>query len=190
MESLLIDAECLVVQCSNWAKTHDLPNWGVVLFTGIVWPLVLFYWHRRKVNNIRHLDVRLQPTDTRLNGESHPAVGIEFINHTGSVVYLTDASIEKASSLFFVPIAASKDMVEGSRPLSFNDGAGNLNRREVTLQTNETARTSLAITSPLPEAFYNYRAPWYRQALRWRKYFILEYTVMVGTARYSVATLY
>jgi hypothetical protein len=33
-------------------KRYDIPNWFALLFTGIAWPLVLFLWNTRKIQNI------------------------------------------------------------------------------------------------------------------------------------------
>lgn len=179
----------------NWLKENDLPNWIIFLFAALVWPTVLFLWQKRKVNNVPHLEVRLFPGDIQIGSTPqgavpHHAVTIEVINHTGSVVYLSGARIKRCSSLFPVPIDASRDIAEGSHHLSFIDAEGHFTQRELTLQTNQNTITCIAVTSPLPEAFYTYRAPWYRRLCRVKKYFILEYTAMVGTARYFVATLY
>jgi hypothetical protein len=174
----------------NWAKANDLPNWGVVLFTAIVWPSFLYYWHSRKVNNIPNLEVRLAPGNMQINGEQHDAVAIDIINHTGAVVYLSGARIKRCSRLFSVPIDAAWDIGGWSHHLAFMDDQGHFIRRELTLQTNQTGRTAIAVNSPLANSFYTYRARWYRRLLRWRKFFVLEYTAMVGTARYFVATLY
>jgi len=174
----------------DWMKANDLPNWVVFLFTAIVWPIVLFAWQKRAVNNVSGLEVRFAPGDININGNSHAAVAIDVINHTGSVVYLTGGRIKRCSSSFSVPIDASRDIAEGSYHLAFMDGNGHFSQRERTLQTNETARTAIATTSPLGESFYTFRAPWYRRLVRARKYFVLEYVAMVGKKRYSVRTPY
>jgi hypothetical protein len=174
----------------KWLKENDLPNWGVVLFTAILWPSFLYLWHRKKVNNIRNLEVRFAPGGIQINGEQHAAVGIEVLNHTGAVVYLSGATITKCSSLFSIPVAAGPDIAQGSHHLSFLDDHGQFIQREITLQTNQTGTTRIAVTAALPNAFYTYRAGWCRRRFRWRKYFVLEYTAMVGTKRYSVATIY
>jgi hypothetical protein len=36
----------------NWLRANDLPNWIVILITVILWPTVVFYWQRKKVNNV------------------------------------------------------------------------------------------------------------------------------------------
>ena len=182
--------ESTIIQVWNWAKANDLPNWVVFLFTAIVWPIVLFYWQKKKVNNVQHLEVILGPGNIQISGNPHNAVSIDVVNHTGAVVYLSGARIKKCSSLFSVPIDASRDIAEGSHQLKFMDQTGVFIHRELTLQTNETARTSIPVNSPLADSFYKYRAPWYMRLCRIRKYFVLEYTAIVGTTRYFVATLY
>jgi hypothetical protein len=179
-----------VVESWVWVKENDLPNWVAVLFTAILWPVVLFLWNHRRVNNIAHLEVQFAPGKIQMHGQPHTAVSIDFTNHTGSVVYLTGARIKRCSRLFRVPIDASKDIAEGSYHLKFMDETGGFVHREQTLQTNQNAHTCIATTSELPESFYTYSAPWWRRAFRARKYFLLEYTAVVGTTRRSVTTLY
>ena len=184
------DPELAIVHAWNWMKANDLPNWVVVLFTAIVWPLVLFCWNRRKVNNVPGMEVRLMLGNIVIDRNPKDAIAIDFINHTGSVVYSSGARIFRCSSLFSILIVASRDIAENSYELKFLDEKGGFTYREVTLQTNQTSRTCMAVTSPLPDSFYTYQAPFFKRLLRIRKYFVLEYTAMVGTARYFVATLY
>jgi hypothetical protein len=175
----------------NWTKANDLSNWIVVAFTLVVWPLALIAWSRRKVNNVPHLEVTILPGNIVIGGHPHVAVAIDFTNHTGSVVYITGTRIKECTSQFSVPTDASRDIAEGSYHLSFLDAAsGGFDHRELTLQTNESGRTAIAVTAPMPPGFYTYRAPRYRRFFRSPKYFILEYTAMVGASRHAVATVY
>jgi hypothetical protein len=179
-----------IVQGWNWLIANDLPNWIAVVFTAIVWPVALFAWTRRTINNIPHLEVVFTPANITIGATAHSAIAIDFINHTGAVVYIRGARIKRSSSLFSVPSDAARDIAEDSYHLKFLDPNGGFVNREVTLQTNHTARTTIATAALLPQAFYAYKAPWYRRAVRLRKYFVLEYTAMVGTTRRAVATLY
>jgi hypothetical protein len=184
------DEQHWLVSVWIWIKENDLPNWFAVFFTAILWPIALIVWNRRRVNNVAHLEVQFAPGHIQIHGKPHTAISIDFINHTGSVVYLTGARIKRCSSLFRVPIDAGRDIAEGSYPLLFMEPSGSFVHREKTLQTNEGAHSCIAASSDLPESFYTYSAPWWRRTLRLRKYFLLEYTAMVGTTRRSVRTLY
>jgi hypothetical protein len=174
----------------NWAKANDLPNWVAVAFTAVLWPLALLAWNRRKVNNVPNLEVRVLAGNIQIGGNPHVAVTFDFTNHTGSVVYIAGGRIKKCTHRFSVPVDASRDIAEGSYHLSFMDANGGFVQRELTLQTNQSGRTVIAVTAPMPREFYTYRAPWYRRLLRTPMYFILEYTAVVGTSRHSVATVY
>ena len=174
----------------NWTKANDLPNWIVVAFTAVLWPLALLAWNRRKVNNVPNLEVRVLPGNIEIGGNPHNAVAFDFTNHTGSVVYLAGGRIKKCTDLFSVPVDASRDIAEGSYHLSFMDANGGFVHRELTLQTNQSSRTVIAVTALMTQEFYTYRAPWYRRLPRTPKYFILEYTAVVGTARHFVTTVY
>ena len=71
----------LVVNAYNWMKANDLPNWIILLFTAIVWPIVLFAFRRKKVNNIPGLEVRFAPGGMKMNGGSYRAVAIDVKHH-------------------------------------------------------------------------------------------------------------
>lgn len=180
----------IILDAYSWMKANDLPNWVILLFTAIAWPIVLFIFQKRAVNNIPGLEVRFEPGRITISDHSYPAVAIDFINHTGSVVYLTSAGIRRCSRLFLVPISAGRDIARGLHHLSFLGQKGQFNERELTLQTNASTRTAIAVYSEIATSFYKYRAPWYKRLLRVRKYFVLEYVAMVGNKRYSVSTLY
>ena len=55
-----------LVNAYSWVQSHDLPNWGVVILSLIVWPLALIWWNRRKVNNISKLLVTFENKFTRM----------------------------------------------------------------------------------------------------------------------------
>jgi hypothetical protein len=114
------------------------------------------------------------------------AVTLDFINHTDSVVYLTAVRFRANLKEFYVSSDVSRDIGGGTSPLAFLDANGGFSRRELTLQTNEQARTWIS----MGDHFYQYRAPWYHRLLRGSKFYRLEYTVMIGKSRYSVSMAY
>ncbi len=174
------------------AKQHDIPNWFALAFTVVLWPLALFWWQRRRINNVPNLEVIFKLGGMQVGNAAGPAINITFLNHTGSVVYITSARIKNCSSAFSVPNNhADRDSAENSYHLKFQlNGTGNFEYREITLQTNQSATTSIAVTTQPNDNFFSYVVPWYRRWFNYRKFFILEYTAMVGNTRYLVATLY
>lgn len=172
------------------AKANDLPNWFALAFTAVLWPVVLFLWQRRKVNGVPGLEAHFVAGHISFGGKSYDAVDINFTNHTGSVVYISGARIRSCTRAFPVPVEASRDVAANSYRLKFLDSTGNFTMREVTLQTAEAVRTSMPAASPMPVAFFGYAPLSFARYFRYRKYFVLEYTVMVGTSRYLVATYY
>jgi hypothetical protein len=180
----------MLTELWKWTKIERSSQLGRFSLHGYRWADCAVRLAKRAVNNVSGLEVRFAAGEININGNSHAAVAIDAINHTGSVVYLTGGRIKRCSSSFSVHIDASRDIAEGSYHLAFMDENGHFSQRERTLQTNETARTAIATTSPLEESFYTFRAPWYRRLVQARKYFVLEYVAMVGRKKYSVRTLY
>lgn len=178
----------------TWVKDHDLPNAFTFIVTAL-WPLALIWWNAHKVNNIPRLLVSFIPPPPHigvaLGGVEHPAVHILFENQTGSIVYVTGPQLRNCSALFPIPTEAVRDIGENSHPLSFLNNSNNVFQdHQVTLQTNGKAQTVISVTAPMPEAFYHYKTSFLRRIFRRRKYFILEYTAMVGERRYSVSNIH
>ena len=175
-----------------WEAAHrnDLPNWFAFAFTVILWPVALIAWNRRRVNNVPGLEVRFAAGSITIGANPHEAVDIQFINHTGSVAYVRNGRIRNCTSAFRVPLDAARDIAQNSHHLAFIDAKGQFCLREITMQTNDEAKTCIAAPNRMPEDFFRYSAPWYARLVRRPKYFILEYTAMVGTTRHAVATLY
>jgi hypothetical protein len=185
----------LLVNANSWAKSHDLSNWGVVIFTVILWPTVLslglLWWSRRKVNNISGLMISFTPSPGVAMGGNFPAVTIFFENQTSSVVYVNGPQIRNCTERFQIPTEAVRDIGENAHPLSFlNRNTGIFEDHQTTLQTSGKAETVIAVTTQMPQSFYRYKTSLLRRIFRRPNYFIIEYTAMVGDRKYSVSTVY
>ena len=179
-----------LVSTWHWARTNDLPNWFVFAFTVILWPVALILWQRRKANGVPGLEVHFSEGQITFGGKSHRAIDIQFTNHTGSVVYVSGVRIRGCTNAFPVPVEASRDVAENAYHLKFMNDNGQFANREVTLQTSAVTKTCMPVTVALSSRFFGHSSSWLYRRLRRRRYFILEYTVMVGTARHSIATRY
>jgi hypothetical protein len=173
-----------------WARENDIPNWVVVAFTGIGWPIALFLWHRRTVNSVPGLEVHFAAGKITIGDKPYSAVDVQFTNHTGAVAYVSGARIRSCTRVFPVPVEAARDIAKGSYHLKFIRENGAFDLREVTLQTSASAKTCMPTTPELTGEFYTHSPSWVARLSRHQKYFVLEYTAMVGTTRYAVATVY
>jgi hypothetical protein len=173
----------------RWLRENDLPNWVIFAFTVVLWPVALFAWQHRRANSIPGLEVHFSSGKITIGEQPHHAIDIRFTNHTGSVVYVSGVRIRNRSKRFYVPLDAARDIAGDSYHLKFIDTQGQFRLREITLQTNDTAQTCIP-SGFVGLEFLGYVPPWYARVLRRRKYFILEYTAMVGTTRHFVATAY
>jgi hypothetical protein len=173
-----------------WARANDVPNWVVLAFTGIAWPIALFLWHRRKVNSVPGLEVHFSAGNITIGAKDHSAVDVQFTNHTGAVTYVSGVRIRSCTRAFPVPVEAARDIAKGSYHLKFMREGGAFDLREVTLQTSTSAKTCMPTTPDLAGEFYMHSPSWVARLFRSQKYFVLEYTAMVGTTRYAVATVY
>jgi hypothetical protein len=175
----------------HWLKANDLPNWIALTISSLVGPFLVLWWDRRTVQSVTGLEVARSPGNVEIVSgavrNAHPTVTLDFINHTGSVAYITDASVKVNSSAVRVPTDASLDTGRGTHHIAFMDPNGQFTIRELTLQPKERGRAGIVLTSPMPEAFYAYIAPWYRRWLGRPKYFKLYYAAMVGKDRYTIA---
>ncbi len=189
--------ECLDAMW-NYLKTHDAPNWIAIFISLLVWPPILwgitYWWVTRRRQSVPDFLVTFTASKIKIGAEDYDAVNLTFINQTGSIVYLSRATLVEAPQNFGVPTAASRDMARGRRELTFAiPPSQKFDHYECILQTDVEhgrAISAIAIKRPLDEAFYSYR-PTILRRWSWRpKYFLLEYTLMVGQKKYSIATVY
>lgn len=175
----------------EWLKLNDIPNWITLLFSLIVWPIVLFLWNKRIFKNIANLEVSITIDQMTMGATSSDCINFKFLNNTGSIVYIANARIANCSKEFCVHPNASRDIAESSYELKFfNNGTSSFTEKQIILQTNEENYTSLGIKKSLSEDFFTYKPSWIRKLFRWRKYFTLEYIAMVGKKRFKVKTIY
>jgi len=171
-------------------KKYDIPNIIVVCFTGIFWPLVLFMWNRRVVNNIKNLEVSLSfDYEVKVKNKSLQGVIFTFLNNTGSIVYLTNARITKSTNRFKISTDCSKDIAESSYELKFSNEAGVVDKRQITIQTNEKVYTCIGIHS-FDGKIKSYSSNYIRKIFKYPKYFCLNYVAMVGEKKYHVLTTF
>jgi hypothetical protein len=177
--------------CLNgWLKAHDISNWLAIAFTAVLWPSLLYWYYNRKIQSIPHLEVLLTPTQTAINGHPYNAVGLIFTNRTGTVVYLHRVRLRECAERFSIPPAAIRDISGGWREIKFENGNGRLEDQERVLHTNQSANTSIAVMRSMVSEFYSYQPQLLRRLFKRPKYFVLEYTAMIGEKKYSVATIY
>jgi len=178
----------------QWLKDHDAPNWFAIGLSLVLWPMVLsilvYYWSRHKVRGIPHFDVQPTQGQTAIGGQPHNAVNLTFTNLTGSIVYIRLARLREQRSNFPIPPAAVRGISGGWRELKFLDENRNFTRDQLILETGGRAVTSIAVSRPLGNDFYNHTPGWLRMLFRRPKYFVIRYTAMVGEKKYSVAEVY
>jgi len=187
---MLTDNHIWLVSVWNWMLLNDIPNWIALAFTAILWPLVLFLWQRRRVNGVAGLEVHFAPGHITIGTSSHDAIAIQFTNHTGAVAYVSGVRITRCTRDFPVPIDAARDVAGDSYHLKFMSPSGTFDMREITLQTSQSANSCMPASTALSTEFFTHKPSWLARRFGRMKYFVLEYTAMVGTTRFSVATYY
>lgn len=187
-------------------KQHDIPNWFALLFTGIAWPLVLFIWNSRKVQNIPNFEISLSENvqihwreEAASDGgiqrieTEHPAIRFKFSNQTSSTVYLSNARLLKCTKLFNISNDATRDLTgayELNFPFDTKATILDFNRRETILHSNCKIETGISLNSKPSNEIFSFTPKVWRRLLRYPKFFCLEYVAMVGKKRYLVSTIY
>jgi hypothetical protein len=175
----------------NWLRANDAPNWATLVLSLFAWPAFLLWWNNHKTQGIPHFEVLPHPSVLTMNGQEFPAVNLVFTNRTGRVVYVSRSRLRESPKNFPIPVEAGRDVSRGWRELKFaKDSTGNFTEDESILQTNNRLVTTIAVKQPMDEAFYSFRPGWLRRWFRRPKYFLLQYTAMVGETKYSVETVY
>jgi len=177
----------LISELWEYAKQHDAPNWFAILVS-FVWPLTVWALSRRTVQGIPHLDVVTKEGQTTIGGRPFRSMELEFCNRTGQVAYVSRVRIRENPNNLPVPYAAVREVTAGWRELKFASGEVFVDD-EVILQTGQRAVTSIALENQLPAELNLYNPNLVRRLFRRPMYFALEYIAMVGTTKYSVATI-
>ncbi len=82
-------------------KSNDLPNWISLIFSLIIWPVVIYSWSRRKISYINNLTVSTEPGELSIHGQPNiPALKIVFTNNTNSTIVLANPKIKNNDSRF------------------------------------------------------------------------------------------
>jgi hypothetical protein len=178
-----------LAQVLSWLRANDIPNWIALAFT-VLWPVALFVWQRRKVTGVPGLEVHFTPGDINIDNKPYKAVAVRFTNHTGAVSYVSGVRVTRCTQAFPVPIEAARDVAGNSYHLKFQRPSGAFDLKEATLQTGESAVSVMPATASMPDEFYTHTPSWFSRRVGRRKYFVLEYTAMVGNTRFGVATYY
>jgi hypothetical protein len=174
----------------QYLKDHDAPNWFAIIVS-VAWPLGVWLFAHRRVQGVPHLVVNTGPGVTGIGDCQYPAINFEFKNRTRQTVYISQARFRENATTLPVPPAAARDIATGWREIKFRKGAALIDE-EIILETGASAWTQMALSGPLPKGFESHRPNWIwiRRQLRMPKYYLLQYTVMVGEQKYSVLTVF
>jgi hypothetical protein len=132
------------------------------------------------------LDVIVAPGAATFGGKPSDAVTFEFVNRTGSVVYLSGVQMIENPKNF--PATGAQDISTGWRPLKFGTkgNPGMLTEHEFTLQTNANVISLIGASKPVDGFVSSYRPPRIRRWFRFPKFFKLQFTAVVAGKTYSV----
>jgi hypothetical protein len=184
----------------QWLREYDASNWFVIFVSLFAWLFFIRRLDSRKRQYIPNLEVqpRQSQGSTTIGNRQFDAVEFVFSNRTGSTVYLYRAQLREHPKRFPIPHEAARD-ISGWRELKFGSQQYNVSNSSTTFayvdhervpQTNESATTVMAVSQKMDSTFYNYRPWWIHRWLRRPRYFLLQYTVMVGEKKYSVKSVF
>lgn len=172
-------------------KKNDIPNWLGLLFSLIIWPLIIYFWSIRKKSYINNLTVVTEPTEISINNKPNiPAIKIIFINNTNSKIVLTNPKIKNNDSYFKIHTDSGRDFITGYYELMFHDSKQSYNFDYQVLRTSEKAFTSIGLSEYPDIMFYKYKPNFFRRIFSLPKYFVLEYTALVDNRSYQIKSTY
>lgn len=178
----------------NWVgylRTHDLPNWIAVSFTGIIWPLTLYIWRKRSITGIRNLQIFPDTADgTIQTGENCTFLKLKIENNTGMRIYIADMSMRITKRIKANP-NAEKDISTKGYTLKFAEkGESTYSRTHITLDTAQEVTTALPLANDYNLKNLITELKDYSKNLIVARYFILNFDCMAGTAHYRVKFKY
>lgn len=179
----------------EWFKQNDLPNWIILIFTGIIWPVVLYFFAGRKRNGVPNLKVNLMAYQMNVKGSKIPALHFKFSNRTNSKIYLTNLRIKGKYPDLIFDKSTTSDISTGFHEMLFmnteqpnEDGTFPFSLNDIILNTNEEAETAIGLDKDPDINIFSYRPSGWNRLFRIRKYFTLEYIALVGDKKVSVKT--
>jgi len=182
----------------KWFQDNDLPNWVILIFTGIFWPIILYLLNKRKRWFIPGLKTTLYASRINIGGvQPVPSLGLKLTNSTNSKIFITNMRIRGNRKNLEINRSSTYDISTGYYELLFMDlnahNAGNTYNytlHEILLHTNQEIETAIGLERELNTEIFNYWASFLRRLLGFPKYFVIEYTALVGDRKYLVKTIY
>ncbi|MBI3878897.1 MAG: hypothetical protein HY301_02400 [Verrucomicrobia bacterium] len=176
-----------LLQIWEWLKANDIPTNVSTIFTGVLWPVVLFIYTRRRVRTVSGLDVSVAPHAVKVDNVSCPAALVKFTNTSDTVIYLHNPRIFCSRKTFAPHQMAQQHIGDLTCELKFKLGdSKDYTERQFILQTNSEAETVLPLANQFNLSIKGYKAGFFRKLFGVPKYFRLEYTAVVRDRRYRV----
>lgn len=167
----------------SFLHEHDLPNW----IGAAAWPLLLFLWNRYRTHgSIPDLEIR--PFKQGKNENGRDVLRLQFMNKTGSMVYLTNVSLIP-SSHFSAAAEAAHNLYTNSFELKFKDKTAYFDSIYTILQTGQSQDTILAVDG-LDDELLKYSPGRLRRLFRCPNFFKIKYIAMVGKRHYKVSMIF
>lgn len=174
-----------------WLKENDLPNSIGLMFTAIVWPLALYFWSKRKVSSIPNLTIALGRGNISIGDNPNiVALTLTFINNSNSTIFITNPRIKDNKKNFRVHPVSTKDFNSGYYELKFHDGNNAFNVDNKVLRTNDRALTVIGLSEMPDDTFLNHTSNFFKRIFNKPKYFILQFTALVGNRRYLIKAIH
>lgn len=172
-------------------KENDIPNWIVFFVLSIFWPLMLFFWRKRKYRLINNLQISLARGIINLDGTHRPALTVTLTNHTNNTLFLTNFRIKNEATNFKIYSESTRDFITSYYPFLFlNKHNQKFEIKDIILNTGESAVTSIALEEDINDVFFNFRPNLLRRTFSIQKYFVIQYSVFMNEKRYFVKTIY
>ena len=174
----------------QWLWGKDIPNWLALFVSTVAVPILVQWWRLRTVSRVKGLDISVSGGTMHMNGNSYPCINMKFSNHTGAKIRISEVRISNPSSGCAVSPDAERDIVTHSHVLRFQGVSGNLDQRDVTINTDDSASTCLALTTQLSDEAKQYHPSGFWRFLRLRRFFVLSLTVERLAVRRNVVFAY
>lgn len=172
-------------------KDHDLPNWIILVFTILFWPTFLYFWSKRKLSYVKNLKISLSKDAILINGNKYDALRFTVTNSTTSTVFLTNMRLKNKPGKFTIHKDSTRDFYSGYYELKFYNPETNFfSIRDLIFYTDKEHYTAIAIDGKVDDSIFTFEPKWTDKLLRLAKYFVLEYTVLVGEKKFLVKTRY
>ena len=182
---------------AKWLTSDGMPNWLTLTLTiglPVAGGWLTKIWSHRTRSRVDGLTIDLSPNTGLIRTKDEPyeeaqkTIRIRFTNRLPSELVIRNANLQSVTPLLQLNPKTKTDPPTGDSELKFLRGRA-YTEHSIIIEPSQEVETCIFLRGDAPpELLKQFTTPRWRRLLRWPKYFVLAYTVVLGDRVYRVRT--